>query len=104
MSDFKKNRNELLQQIADFPPFLRGSISRVCAKCGRAKCICANGTLRYAYRLTYKDNHQKTQTVYVPEHELERVEQRIANYHQFRKLVEQLVAVNVEIFKAERHE
>eukprot|EP00831_Metopus_contortus_P028870 TRINITY_DN23872_c0_g1_i1.p3 TRINITY_DN23872_c0_g1~~TRINITY_DN23872_c0_g1_i1.p3 ORF type:complete len:108 (-),score=3.30 TRINITY_DN23872_c0_g1_i1:246-569(-) len=103
MNDYVRKRSELLHQLANVPPFLRGSITCVCAKCSRAKCICVAGPVRRAYRLTYKNDNQKTQTVYVPEYELERVQQLIANYHQFRKLAEQLVAVNVEVFKEECH-
>ena len=80
MNDFKKKRSEILHQLAKTPPFLRGSISGVCAKCGRAKCICADGSSRRAHRITYKDDQQKTQTIYVPESELEIVRQLIANF------------------------
>ncbi len=101
MTTAQEKRNALLKKIGSHPPCLRGSISTVCAKCGRAKCICMEPSSRQAYRLTYKNAHQKTRTVYVPERELPTVRKMIANYHEFRTLVEQLIEANVEVFKEE---
>jgi hypothetical protein len=103
MNDPKKKRSQLLHKIANASPFLRGSITSVCAKCSRAKCVCTDGPSRLAYRLTYKDACQKTKTVYIPQQELGKARQLIANYRRFRELAEQLVEANVEVFKQESH-
>ncbi|MDA1055408.1 MAG: hypothetical protein O3C40_33835 [Planctomycetota bacterium] len=54
-----------------------------------------------AYRLTYKDRQQKTRTVYVRQEQLPKIRKMIANYAQVRKIIEQLVEANLEVFKAE---
>ncbi len=54
-----------------------------------------------AYRLTYKDSQQKTRSVYVKKDQLPRMRKMIANYARLRKLIEQLVEVNIEAFKEE---
>jgi hypothetical protein len=54
-----------------------------------------------AYRLTYKDSQQKTRSVYVKKGQLPRMRKMIANYARLRKLIEQLVEVNIEAFKEE---
>ena len=81
--------------------FARGSINSICAKCKRARCICDKKTSRRAYRLTYKDRQQKTRIVYVPRSRLPKINRMIANYSKSRKIMEQLIEMNLEIFKKE---
>ncbi len=54
-----------------------------------------------AYRLTYKDRHQKTRTVYVRREQLPRMRKMITNYARVRMLIEQLVEANINVFKEE---
>jgi len=96
-----KKRNDLLKKLAQFPEFVRGSITSVCSTCNRARCICSKKSSRTAYRLTYKDSQQKTRSVYVKKDQLHRMRKMIDNYARLRKLIEQLVEVNIEVFKEE---
>ena len=94
-----KKRNELLNKLAQFPEFVRGSITSVCSTCNRAHCICSKKSSRMAYRLTYKDSQQKTRSVYVKKDQLPRMRKMIANYARLRKLIEKLIEANIEVFK-----
>ena len=96
-----KKRKLLVEKLAQHQDFVRGSITSVCSTCNRARCICRKKTARRAYRLTYKDTQQKTRTVYVHREQLPRIRKMIANYARVRKLIEQLVETNIELFKAE---
>lgn len=96
-----RKREALAAKLAMYPDFVRGSISTVCSTCNRARCICRTKSSRTAYRLTYKDRGQKTRTVYVPREQLPRIRKMIANYARVRKLIDQLVEANIEVFKAE---
>ena len=96
-----KKRNRLVKKLVQYPDFVRGSITSVCSTCNRARCICLKKSSRRAYRLTYKDAHQKTRTVYVRREQLPKVRKMIANYAHVRKIIEQLVEVNIEVFKVE---
>ena len=96
-----KKRKDLLKKLAQFPDFVRGSITSVCSTCNRARCICSKKSSRMAYRLTYKDSQQKTRSVYVKKDQLHRMRKMIDNYARLRKLIEQLVEVNIEVFKEE---
>lgn len=96
-----KKRNNLLNKLAQFPEFVRGSITSVCSTCNRARCICLNKSSLVAYRLTYKDSQQKTRSVYVKKNQLPRMQKMIANYARLRELIEQLVEANIEVFKKE---
>lgn len=86
------------EQCSDFA---RGSINSVCANCNRARCICEKKRSQRAYRLTYKDNQQKTRIVYIPRNGLKKIRKMIANYAKSRKILEQLIETNLEIFKKE---
>ena len=96
-----KKRNELLNKLAQFPEFVRGSITSVCSTCNRARCICTKKSSLMAYRLTYKDSQQKTRSVYVKKDQLPRMRKMIGNYAKFRKLIEKLVEANIEVYKKE---
>jgi hypothetical protein len=96
-----KKRNDLLNKLAQFPEFVRGSITSVCSTCNRAQCICSTKSSLMAYRLTYKDNQQKSRSVYVKKDQLPRMQKMIANYARLRKLIEKLVEANIEVFKEE---
>jgi len=92
-------RDALLRKFEQCSYFVRGSLNSVCATCNRAICICEKETTRRAYRLTYKDNQQKTRIVYVSRSRLAEIRRMIANYAKIRKIMEQLIETNIEIFK-----
>ena len=96
-----KKRDELAGRLAACTDFARGSISSVCSTCNRAHCICRKTSSGRAYRLTYKDRHQKTRTVYIPREQLARMKTLIANYARVRKLIDQLVEANIRVFREE---
>lgn len=97
--DLIRRREKLLARLEGCADFVRGSINSVCAKCSRAGCICEKQTSRRAYRLTYKDSRQKTRIVYVPRARLPEIRRKIANYSKLRKIIEELVETNIEMFK-----
>lgn len=99
MKDLNQKRAALLAKLEKHRDFLRGSITDVCATCSRANCICKRKPSRRSYRLTYKDAQQKTKTVFIPRGELGKVRKLVSNYHLVRKITEQLIEINVEIFK-----
>ena len=101
MKGLVEKRNMLLKKLDQHSEFVRGSISSVCATCNRARCICQKRSSRRAYRLTYKDNQQKTRIVYVPRDQLPRIRKMIANHARVRKIIEQLVETNIKLFKEE---
>ena len=99
MSDMEDRWSALTKKLAQYSDVIRGSITSVCAKCSRANCICYKRTPRKAYRLTYKDRRQKTRIVYVARSRLPEVRKIIANYSKIRKILEQLIETNIQIFK-----
>ena len=100
MRDFDRERKRLLREIGACADFTRGSVTRVCAACNRARCVCAKKSGRKAYRLTYKDSNQRTRIVYVPRDRLQAIRKMIANYARLRGIIERLVETNIAAFKA----
>jgi len=94
-----KKRETLLRRIAEGSEFLRGSITSVCSTCNRATCICTGHPTGRAHRLTYKDAAQKTRTVYLSRSQLPRARKMLSNYAKMRKLNEELLELNIAIFK-----
>ena len=104
MKTLAHTRKALLEQIGRHSECVRGSITSVCAACNRTGCICEKRIARRAYRLTYKDKGQKTRIVYIPRKRLPMVRKMIANYAKLRQLIEELIAINIAVFKEEaRH-
>ena len=102
MDNSSRKRNVLLKKLNQYSEFVRGSINSVCATCNRASCICKKKSSKMAYRLTYKDSQQKTRIVYVPRSKLHKMRKMIANYVKVRKIVAQLVELNIVEFKQDR--
>jgi hypothetical protein len=101
MKDFVKKRKQLLLRLEKCSDLVRGSINSICSKCNRAGCICERPTSSRAYRLTYKDSQQRSRIVYIPRGRLPEIRKKIVNYAKSRKLIEQLVEMNIEAFKEE---
>jgi hypothetical protein len=99
MKNLAQRRDALLKKFKQYSEFARGSINSVCAKCNRARCVCDKKTAQRVYRLTYKNSQQKTRIVYVPRHRLPKIRKMIANYARSRRIIEQLIETNLEIFK-----
>jgi len=102
MKELLKRKNKLLKKLESNSNFVRGSLNSVCAKCNRANCICKVKNLRKAYRLTYKNSQQKTRIVYIPESKISEIKKMIANYAKTRKVVEEIIEINLEIFKKQK--
>lgn len=102
MGNLSRKRNTLLKKLNQYSECVRGSINSVCATCNRASCICKKTSSKKAYRLTYKDDEQKTRIVYIPRNRLRKMRKMITNYTQVRKIIGQLVELNIEEFKMAR--
>lgn len=100
MKKLMMRKEKLISKLSTQANFLRGSVTSVCSTCNRAKCICDKKNKKKAYRLTYKDASQKTQTVYVSRDQLQNVRRMMANYTGFKKTVQEIQDVNIRIFKS----
>ena len=101
MKQLLRRKETLLRRMKECSGYLRGSVTSVCSTCNRAKCICPNKTTKKAYRLTYKTTDQKSRTVYIPRDQIKDVKKKIRDYAQFRKLMNDLLDINIALFKSQ---
>ncbi len=99
MNKLEIKREALMEQLAKYSYFVRGSLTSVCMVCSRANCICTQPKGVVAYRLTYKDKNQKTRTVYIPSGRVKEVKKLILNYKKYRDVTEMIFNLNIKIFK-----
>jgi hypothetical protein len=100
MKGLTDRRDKLSEKLAQYSVVVRGSITSVCARCNRANCICRKSKHHRAYRLTYKNSQQISQIVYVPRSRLPEIKRMINNYSKLRKIVEELIEINIQLFKS----
>lgn len=94
-----KKREKLLKMQEKYSEFLKGSIGDVCGSCQRVNCICKKTTSKRTYRLTYKDKNQKTKIMYFPQRRLREVKRLRSNYDKLREINDQILELNIKIFK-----
>jgi len=94
-----KKREQLLRKQKKFSDFFKGSISDVCGSCQRVNCICKKTASKRTYRLTYKDKNQKTKIIYFPQKRLREVRRMRSNYDKLREINDQIMELNIRIFK-----
>jgi len=96
----ESKRADLLKALAETGDIRRGSISETYRRCGKANCACAqarHGGHGPFYAFTRKVGG-KTQTIQLrPGRALNKLLGEVESYHQFRRLVEELVEVNEAI-------
>ena len=83
-----------LKCLATSGEMLKGSINKVVL--GEMK---KGGGKRESYLLTYKGEGNKTKTVYIGKDRLVKVEKMIKNYQKAKQLLEEIVEMNVKLFK-----
>jgi hypothetical protein len=89
-----KKISAMLAKLSAADRLLKGSVSKVVLgkkKRGKGK--------RESLLLTYKVAGNRTRTVYVGRERLSEVKEMIAAYRQARKALEQIVELNVRLFK-----
>ncbi len=100
MKKLEQRQKKLVSELVQRKDMIKGFITSVCNTCHRANCICTGNKQKdRIYRATYKDPGNKTKIVYVPRHMLKEMENRISSYQQAWKIINELVEVNIAMFK-----
>ena len=93
-SEIQEKIAELFVRLPIADGILKGSINKVFLgkrKDGKGE--------RESYLLTYKGRNNKTKTVYVSKDNLAKVQAMIENYHTVKILLEEIVQLNMVLFK-----
>lgn len=100
VAELEQVRRQLYEELAKVGDFRRGSLAASYRKCGKKNCACAksshSGHLRYMWSTTTKGNRSVAKTIRLGE-ELEKASQEQRNYHEFQRLMRELVEVNERI-------
>lgn len=99
MNTFERRRALLFEKLLKHGCFVKGSISSVCMTCSRVNCICENPTGIKSYRLTYKEENQKTRIIYISKDRLKEVRKMISNYKKYREISNEILDINIRMFK-----
>lgn len=100
MKKLQMKKKLLIKKLGKCEDLVKGSISSVCSSCQRGKCICKIKSGKLLYRLTYKDENQVSKTVYIHKSKLPEIKKMIKNFEKARKIIDELITVNIQIFKA----
>jgi hypothetical protein len=83
---FERRTASLLRRLGQVGPFVAATLACVRHRCGNPRCRCATGEGHPSWRLTFKDENQKTVSVYVPVGMLKEVREWLSNYRAFKRL------------------
>ena len=89
-------KKELLVGIVRKGMPVLGNLSSAYLPCGKANCKCQEGFLHGpAWRLTWKDQKQKTAILYVPKKKIAQVAKAIADYQKARGALREIGLYNL---------
>jgi len=92
---FERRTASLLRRLGQVGPFVAATLSCVRHRCGNPRCRCASGEGHPSWRLTFKDENQKTVSVYVPVDMLKEVREWLRNYRAFKRLAREISAAQL---------
>jgi hypothetical protein len=83
-------RDARLKKLAGVKPFIIGTVVEYEKVCGNPDCKCTRGDKHKAQHLTYKDENQKTVSVYIPADMLAEVKRWTEEYKILKDLLQQI--------------
>ena len=104
LPQLETKRTDLFRQLAAVGDFRRGSITATSGKCGKPNCHCAEKDSPGhgpSFSLTHRVAGRTVTQVIPQGPAVERAKAQIAEYHRFRKLVRELIAVSEQICSAQ---
>jgi hypothetical protein len=98
--DLEQRRSNLQSQLAQLGDFRSGSITGTGGRCGNLRCHCHRGNdpgHGPYYRLTRKVRGKTVTETFSTEAALRKAQREVEEYHRFRRLSQELLAVNEQI-------
>jgi len=92
-------RDARIGKLAAAKPFIAGTVVEYEKVCGNPRCKCARGEKHRAQHLTYKDENQKTVSVYIPADMLGEVKLWTQEYKRIKDLLQQISDLQREILR-----
>ena len=92
-------RDARLKKLAAAKPFIAGTVVEYEKVCGNPRCKCATGDKHRAQHLTYKDENQKTVSVYISADMLEEVKKWTEEHKRVKDLLQEISDLQREILR-----
>lgn len=99
INQLSRMRDARLKKLAAAKPFIAGTVVEYEKVCGNPKCKCARGEKHKAQHLTYKDENQKTVSVYIPADMLQEVKEWTEEHKRIKELLQQISNLQRDILK-----
>ncbi len=97
MNKLLKLRSQLTRRLLNYREMLPGSFVERYMTCGQPKCACkSKGRLHRAHYLSYR-SQGKTLSRSIPKRYVSEVKRQVQLNKEFKKIVDQIHAINVEI-------
>lgn len=94
-----KKRNKLLKKVADFSPWIEGTLVKTTRICGRKSCAChTSGQKHPVMYVTWKENG-KTVSLYVPRKMETEVKRWVENYRKLKELIRNISHIQKDIVR-----
>jgi hypothetical protein len=103
LSSLEQQRSDILARIVQLGDFRSGSITAIQGRCGKPTCHCHEpGQPGHGpnFRLTRKVNGKTVSESFSSAAELRKAQREVQAFHRFRKLSQDLLAVNERICRA----
>jgi hypothetical protein len=100
-TNLRQRRAWLIRRLQSMEPqFLRGSLIERYKRCGKSGCKCAAGRGHGPkYYLSISRSGRRPEMIYVPQHDVKRVEGYLANLTVARELLEAICEINRELLR-----
>ena len=94
-----ERHHELVKELLNPPPMLRGSFSCVSTRCGKPTCWCAQSAKGHRHnRITWSEQG-KMRTRKVPEGQVDRIQELAGHYREFRHHRRELAGIHKELLE-----
>ena len=98
-----ERRKKVEQHLPEASQVIRASLIERYTVCGKPTCRCSKGNLHgpyYYLSITYPKG--KKEMVYVSTSQKKKVEEFIANYQRYKKGLEEISRINIELIKGQK--
>ena len=98
-------RSQLFRRLLKHREILPGSLTLRRLQCGYGNCICRReGKRHVSYQYTYKQIGKPKVTRNIPKSYVSQLEQKLEANKEFKQLMREIQAINLEIFSADIEE
>ena len=100
LPQLERQRGQVVQKIAGWGDFRRGSITSITGRCGKVNCRCHQpGQPGHGpnFRLTRKEQGKTISETFASPAALRKAQREVAEFHRFQALARRLVEVNEKI-------